>query len=277
MEKTVMKFWQVDAFTSEIFSGNPAAVFIFDHEPKDTLMMNIAREMNLSETAFVVMEKEMKIRWFTPNAEVNLCGHATLAAAHILWQKTPVSDDALVFQSKSGPLRVTRSETGYTLDFPLQPPISKPEYKDLVTKILGATPEYIGSNGEDCMAVVDDTTVRTCSPNLDKISALMERGFLITAQDITGQYDYIYRGFFPKLNVPEDPVTGSANTCLAPYWAKQQSKAKLSARQLSERGGELTVEVSKERVFITGSAITVFEGVFCRENFKLLTVSSSNQ
>lgn len=255
-----MKFWQVDAFTNEIFSGNPAAVFIFDHEPQHELMMKIAREMNLSETAFVIMGTEMKIRWFTPNAEVNLCGHATLAAAHILWQKTLVSDNTLTFQSRSGPLTVTRNETGYTLDFPLQPPINKPEYEDLIIEILGLAPEYIGSNGEDCMAVVDDATVRTYSPNVEKITALTERGFLLTSQDASGQYDYIYRGFFPKLNVPEDPVTGSANTCLAAYWAKRLNKTKLSARQLSERGGHLTAEVSGERVLITGPAITVFEG-----------------
>lgn len=255
-----MKFWQVDAFTTEIFSGNPAAVFIFDHEPPDTLMMKIAREMNLSETAFVITGGEMRIRWFTPSAEVNLCGHATLAAAHILWQKALASDNTLTFQSKSGPLAVTRNQTGYTLDFPLQPPISMPEYEKLIAQILGRVPEYIGSNGEDCMAVVDEATLRTYSPNFEKISALMERGFLLTAQDGSGRYDYIYRGFFPKLNVPEDPVTGSANTCLAPYWAKRLNKTRLSARQLSERGGNLTVEISGKRVLITGQAITVFEG-----------------
>lgn len=255
-----MKFWQVDAFTDKIFSGNPAAVFIFDQEPQFDLMMRIAREMNLSETAFVIMGSEMKIRWFTPSAEVNLCGHATLAAAHILWQESLILEEAVVFQSRSGPLTVTRAEKGYTLDFPLQAPVNKPEYKSQVTEILGQVPVYIGSNGEDCMAVVDDSVVRGGSPDLDKIRALPERGFLLTARDTSGQFDYIYRGFFPKLDVPEDPVTGSANTCLAPYWAKRLNKTKLSARQLSERGGELALETSEARVLITGQAVTVFEG-----------------
>jgi PhzF family phenazine biosynthesis protein len=260
MEETVMKFWQVDAFTNEVFGGNPAAVFIFDHEPQYELMIKVACEMNLSETAFVIMGEELKIRWFTPNTEVNLCGHATLAAAHILWQEDLTKSDKLVFQSKSGSLIVTRAEEGYTLDFPLQPPSKKPEYEDQVSEILGLIPEYIGSNGEDCMAVVDDATLRAFSPDFNKISALAERGFLLTAQDSSGRYDYIYRGFFPKLNVPEDPVTGSANTCLAPYWTKQLNKSKLSAQQVSKRGGNLIIEVFKERVLITGSAVTVFEG-----------------
>lgn len=255
-----MKFWQVDAFTKEVFGGNPAAVFIFDHEPQRELMRKVASEMNLSETAFVILGSEMKIKWFTPNAEVNLCGHATLSAAHILWQEGLVTDEKLVFQSNSGSLTVTKAAEGYTLDFPLQPPVDKPEYENHVEGILDLVPEYIGSNGEDCMAVVDDATVRAYSPEFGKISALQERGFLLTAQDSSGQYDYIYRGFFPKLDVPEDPVTGSANTCLAPYWAKRLNKTKLSARQVSERGGDLIVEVDGDRVLITGHAVTVFEG-----------------
>ncbi|MCB1136367.1 MAG: PhzF family phenazine biosynthesis protein, partial [Chlamydiia bacterium] len=235
-------------------------VFIFDREPQSELMMKIAREMNLSETAFVMKGTEMKIRWFTPNAEVNLCGHATLAAAHILWQKGMVSESSLTFQSRSGPLTVGRNKAGYTLDFPLQEAVSKPDYEQLVAEIVGGVPEYIGSNGEDCMAVVDDATLHAYVPNFERIKALAERGFLLTARDSTGRFDYLYRGFFPKLDVPEDPVTGSANTCLAPYWTEQLKKGRLLARQVSERGGDLTVEVSGDRVLITGQAVTVFEG-----------------
>ncbi|MBM3196230.1 MAG: PhzF family phenazine biosynthesis protein [Chlamydiae bacterium] len=120
-----MKFWQVDAFTKKMFSGNPAAVFIFDREPPTDLMLKIAREMNLSETAFVIKGVHLKIRWFTPNSEVNLCGHATLSAAHILWQEGLIEDSKIIFQSRSGPLTVTKNENGYTLDFPLQPPREK--------------------------------------------------------------------------------------------------------------------------------------------------------
>jgi PhzF family phenazine biosynthesis protein len=257
-----MKFWQVDAFTSELFSGNPAAVFICRKEPSDAFMVKIAREMNLSETAFVIRGDEWKIRWFTPNLEVNLCGHATLSAAHILWQENRIDSDKIVFQSRSGPLSVLKGETGYTLDFPLQPPVEKKEYAEQLTELLGIAPEYIGSNGEDCMAVVlDDAIVHSFTPDYSKISAVPERGFLLTAVDRSGEFDYIYRGFFPKLDVPEDPVTGSANTCLAAYFAKKLGKHKLRARQISERGGNLTLEVRADRVLITGNAVTVFEGM----------------
>ena len=256
-----MKFWQVDAFTHEIFCGNPAAVFIFDQEPSDRLMMNIAREMNLSETAFVIKGSDLKIRWFTPNTEVDLCGHATLAAAHILWAEGVITGDEIIFQSRSGALHVLKNEKGYTLNFPLQPPREKKEYTEKITKLLGVVPEHIGSNNQDCMAVVtDDAIVHSFIPNHSEMAFLEERGFLLTAQDHSGKYDYIYRGFFPKLDVPEDPVTGSANTCLAAYWSKRLGKKKLRARQVSDRGGDLDLEVSANRVLISGNAVTVFEG-----------------
>ncbi len=256
-----MKFWQVDAFTDEVFCGNPAAVYLFDEEPTADLMAKIAREMNLSETAFVTMGDQPSIRWFTPNTEVNLCGHATLSAAHIMWQEGVAASQRIEFQSRSGPLTVTQAELGYTLDFPLQPPLEKPEYAQRIADLLGVTPDYVGSNGEDCMAIVsDDAVVRAFSPDHGVISTLDERGFLLTAPDSSGQYDYIYRAFFPKLEVPEDPVTGSANTCLAAYWAKTLKKSKLTARQVSERGGNLALEVAENRLLITGEAVTVFEG-----------------
>ncbi|MCP5508417.1 MAG: PhzF family phenazine biosynthesis protein [Chlamydiales bacterium] len=257
-----MDFWQVDAFTTEIFGGNPAAVFIFDREPPANLLMKIAREMNLSETAFVIRGVDLKIRWFTPNTEVNLCGHATLSAAHILWEEGLVENDKIVFQSRSGPLTITKNRNGYTLDFPSQPPFEKSAYSDQITQLLGLAPDFIGSNGEDCMAVVSsDEIVRTFTPNYQKICDLTERGFLLTALDQSGEFDYIYRGFFPKLDVPEDPVTGSANTSLAPYWSSRLNKQKLKARQVSERGGTMDLEILQDRVLITGTAVTVFKGV----------------
>lgn len=256
-----MKFWQVDAFTSEIFTGNPAAVFIFTEEPEKAFMMKIAHEMNLSETAFVIIGPEMRIRWFTPNTEVNLCGHATLSAAHILWQQEIIAEEKITFQSKSGALSVSKSGNSYTLDFPLQPAIEKPEYTNQVTQLIHHPADFIGSNGEDFLVVIaNDANVFSFAPDFDKISAFPERGFLLTAHDSSGHYDYIYRAFFPKLDVPEDPVTGSANTCLAPYWAKRLNKTKLLARQVSDRGGDLSLEVGDDRVQITGQAITVFEG-----------------
>ncbi len=252
-----MKFWQVDAFTKELFSGNPAAVFIFDHEPNKKLMAKIAREMNLSETAFVIRGEKLKIRWFTPGEEVKLCGHATLAAAHILWQEKFVGEEDILFQSRSGPLTVSKVQDGYTLNFPQQPAVE--EVGSSLFQELN--PLYIGSNGEDCMVVVaSDTVVRSYTPDFNEIAAIDERGFLLTAPDNSKKYDYIYRGFFPKLGVPEDPVTGSANTCLAPYWSKRLNKNRLFARQVSERGGELHLELVKDRLLITGQAITVFTG-----------------
>lgn len=256
-----MKFWQVDAFTDKIFCGNPAGVFIFTEEPSEGLMKSIAREMNLSETAFIIKSPQLKIRWFTPNAEVNLCGHATLSAAHILFEEGLVDSDQIIFDSRSGPLTVSHDERGYTLDFPLQPPSEKKEYIPFIKEILGVVPDYIGSNGEDCIAVVsDERIVHSFIPDYQKICSLPERGFLLTACCQSGENDYIYRGFFPKLQVPEDPVTGSANTCLAPYWSMRLKKNTLNAYQVSERGGKLGIEVLKNRVLITGSAVTAFEG-----------------
>lgn len=257
-----MNFWQVDAFTSEIFGGNPAAVFVFENEPSSDFMKKIAREMNLSETAFVIKGADLKIRWFTPNAEVDLCGHATLSAAHILWKEGFVAEDKIVFQSNSGLLTVTKNRNGYTLDFPSQPAVEKMEYLNQITDIVGSPSEFIGSNGEDCMVIVsDDAVVRNFHPDHQKICALSERGFLLAAQDKSGEFDYIYRGFFPKLDVPEDPVTGSANTCLAPYWSKRLNKKLLRACQVSERAGSLEIESLQDRVLITGNAVTVFKGV----------------
>lgn len=257
-----MKFWQVDAFTENPFSGNPAAVVVLKEDISDELKQKIAMEMNLSESAFVVISKnETEIRWFTPNAEVNLCGHATLAAAHVLWSEGLLQNENITFKSKSGPLGVSKNDSGYTLDFPKQPPIEKIEYTDLVSAILGVRPTYIGSNEEDCVAVIDDADLlKNITPDFEKIKQLPERGFLLTAKDSSGEYDYLYRGFFPKLDIPEDPVTGSANTLLAPYWSEKLDKTSLNAYQASARGGELSLEVIDKRVLISGNAVTVITG-----------------
>jgi len=255
-----MKFWQVDSFTEEAFKGNPAAVFVLEKELPYDLMQKIAQEMNLSETAFVVMKKSPEIRWLTPNSEVNLCGHATLAAAHILWERGFIEENELTLQSRSGLLEVSRSESGYTLDFPAQPASEATSAYSLVENILGERPLYVGSNGEDCMAVVEHSSfVRNYRPDLAAIAELTERGFLLTAKDSSNEFDYIYRSFFPKLGIPEDPVTGSANTCLTPYWAKNLGKSRLAAFQASIRSGFLSTELRDQRVLITGKAVTVFE------------------
>jgi len=254
----MLKVWQVDAFTNKAFSGNPACVLILETDISDQLKQDIAMEMNLSETVFVVLNDKPSIRWFTPNSEVNLCGHATLAAAHILWSEGFIRTDAITLQSKSGLLGISRKENGYTLDFPAQTLIEKPEYKTFITDILKCTASYIGSNGFDCVAVIDDHNfLNSYQPNAELISLLPERGFILTTLDKTGNYDYLYRAFFPKLDIVEDPVTGSANTALAPYWSAFLNKKKLKAHQLSKRGGELNLSVENGRVLITGNAVTV--------------------
>jgi len=257
-----MKFWQVDSFAENIFEGNPAAVFIFEQAPDEALMRNLAMEMNLSESAFVTLGEETSIRWFTPNSEVNLCGHATLAAAHILWEEGFIKEDIVNFNSKSGTLTVKRERSGYSLNFPRQPAEERLDYLKEVEGFLGCKVIFVGSNGEDCMAVIsDDNFLRSFEPPLAEISKLAERGFLLTARDSSGKFDYIYRSFFPKLNIPEDPVTGAANTCLAPYWAAHLQKDKLTTFQASARGGEIGLEMLADRVLISGKARTVFEGV----------------
>ncbi|MCH9612114.1 MAG: putative isomerase YddE [Chlamydiia bacterium] len=257
-----MKFWQVDAFTDQVFGGNPAVVFVVDVMPDEGLMQKIANEMNVSETAFVILGEVWTIRWFTPNSEVKLCGHATLAAAHVLWEQGIAKGDEVTLASLSGPLTIRRGEDGYTMDFPLQPASEKVDGRDLIEEMVGAPLSYLGSNDHDCMAVIEDgEKLFSFVPDFGLISQLDDRGFLLTAPDPSGQFDYICRAFFPKLDVLEDPVTGSANTCLAEYWSRRLGNKHLRAKQVSLRGGILDLEVDDARILITGRAVTVFEGV----------------
>ena len=255
-----MKFWQVDSFTQTPFRGNPAAVFVLDTPMSESLMREIAREMNLSETAFVIRTGEIwNLRWLTPNSEVDLCGHATLATAHILWSKGFALNDTIQFSTRSGVLTASRNGGGITLNFPLQPPRPLEPFSEPLG--TGGLPIYCGSNGNDAVAILNsEQEVRAFVPDMQAIQRLPERGFLITAPSSDPRFDYVYRAFFPKLQVPEDPVTGSANTLLAPLWAERLGKSTLVAYQASERGGELRVAVEGDRVAITGSCVTVFEG-----------------
>lgn len=258
-----MKFWQVDSFTKEIFRGNPAGVFVLSDELGDSQLKLLAREMNLSETAFVIKDgSSWHLRWFTPNAEVDLCGHATLATAHVLWEQGLETGSEICFNTRSGKLHAARSGIEISLDFPQQPAHPVQLGLDLETLLPHGDAGFVGSNGHDFVAVLNSAqAVANFAPDMGAISALRERGFLVTAPASEAGYDYVYRAFFPKLNIPEDPVTGSANTALAPLWAERLGKTRLRARQLSERGGELEVCVEGDRVKISGSAVTVFEGV----------------
>lgn len=246
--------YQVDAFADRLFSGNPAAVVPLDDWLPDGLMQAIAAENNLSETAFLVPEGGgWGLRWFTPLAEVDLCGHATLASAHVLYRHHGVDAPELAFATRSGTLRVRRDGDGYAMDFPARTPqaIAAPEG---LAAALGATPREVLLGG-DLLAVFDDeAAVRALAPDMAALLALPGRGLVATAP---GQrHDFVSRFFVPRVGVPEDPVTGSAHCLLAPYWAARLGRNELRAYQCSRRGGEVACTVAGDRVLLSGQART---------------------
>lgn len=250
--------YQVDAFAKRTFEGNPAAVCPLDDWLPDKLMQSIAAENNLSETAFFVPEGDgFAIRWFTPLAEVDLCGHATLASAWVLFNCLGFESDELCFSSKSGPLRVSRDGDQLVLDFPAQPPRPCP-IPDGVVEAFGSKPleclEYV-----DLVVVFDDPeTVMNADPDMGILAGMDYRGIIITAP--ARECDFVSRFFGPAVGVPEDPVTGSAHTKLAPYWAERLGKRKLRARQVSARGGDLVCTLQGDRVLIAGQAVLFLKG-----------------
>ena len=253
-------FYQVDAFTDEVFHGNPAAVCLLDAWLEDTVMQKIAMENNLSETAFIVKSKDVfQIRWFTPVAEVALCGHATLASAHVLFSHCGYSKNVIVFESKqSGVLRVQQEGEYLTLDFPAQKiSLVKPPTK--VIEGLGKEPIEVYKGNTDYMFVYHhEQDIQGLSPDFHSLSDHDIRGVIVTAK---GDYvDFVSRFFAPKLGVNEDPVTGSSHTLLIPYWAQKLKKIELVAKQLSARQGVLRCRWQNERVFISGQAITYLQG-----------------
>lgn len=253
-----LPIYQVDAFASKVFAGNPAAICPLDEWLSDEVMQSIAVENNLSETAFFVKTGDgFHLRWFTPAHEVNLCGHATLASAYVIANHLESGIEKIRFQSRSGPLIVTRDGDLFTLDFPALPPKRIEDRAD-VAAALGAAPRELW-NEMDMMAVFgSEAEVRALEPNMEKIGALDTRGVIATAPG--DECDFVSRFFAPKAGIPEDPVTGSAHCILTPYWAKRLSKAKLNARQISVRGGELIVEDKGERVLISGHVAPYMEG-----------------
>ncbi|MDW5551697.1 PhzF family phenazine biosynthesis protein [Methanosarcina sp.] len=255
-----MRIYQVDAFTEKPFSGNPAGVCVLNEKPEEILMQNIAREMNLSETAFLIKEGEKyNLRWFTPNAEVDLCGHATLASAHILWEKGYLRKDIEVkFSTKSGLLTAKTSDGWIELNFPALPE-EKTEPSVELLEALGTQATYVGKNKFDYLVEVEsEEIVTTMKPDFMKLLKLPARGVIVTSR--AKEYDFVSRFFAPQIGVLEDPVTGSAHCCLGPYWQKKLNKYEFIAYQASERGGILRVKVADNRVLISGKAITVLEG-----------------
>lgn len=246
--------YQVDAFADRLFAGNPAAVLPLEAWLPDGLMQAIAAENNLSETAFLVPQGSgWALRWFTPLAEVDLCGHATLASAHVLYRHRGVELAELCFATRSGTLRVRRDGAGYAMDFPagVPRPVAAPEG---LAAALGATPREV-LLGDDLLAVFDDeATVRALAPDMGALLALPGRGLAATAPG--ERHDFVSRFFVPRVGVPEDPVTGSAHCLLAPYWAARLGRKALRAFQCSRRGGEVGCAVVGDRVLLSGRART---------------------
>ncbi len=253
--------YQVDAFTSSPFSGNPAGVCILPVHGDESWMQQVAREMNLSETAFLNPEAGgYHLRWFTPVAEVDLCGHATLASAHILWETGELeADQEAHFHTASGPLIARKEGDWIWMDFPALPPqvMTPPEG---LGQALGIEPTYVGQNRLDLLAVVDSASeVRALKPDFTRLQAIDSRGVIVTAPSDQPEYDFISRFFAPALGIDEDPVTGSAHCVLGPYWAERLGQQELVGYQASARGGVVKVEVKGNRVLLGGQAVTVMK------------------
>ncbi len=255
-----MLLLQVDAFASEAFQGNPAAVCILDRERDDAWMQNVAAEMNLSETAFLLPREDgFSLRWFTPAIEVALCGHATLASAHALWSETVSSDETLRFHTQSGVLTATRAGEWIELDFPATPDEPSDPPPALLESLGVANPVYVGRNKFDYLVEVDsEETVGSLDPDHAQLRTVPVRGVIVTSRST--QYDFVSRFFAPGSGIDEDPVTGSAHCCLAPYWASRLGKEEMIAFQASKRGGVVRVCLAGDRVKLGGRAVTVLRG-----------------
>lgn len=251
--------YQVDAFASGLFSGNPAAICPLKDWLPDATLQAIAAENNLAETAYyMVKDGQYHLRWFTPGVEVDLCGHATLASAHVIMEmRREVSVPRVSFLTRSGELIVTRDGDLYTLDFPSRPPVETP-HDDKLFEALGATPEQVLGARDYLCVFSTEAQVRALKPNMEKLAAIDRFATIVTAPGT--DCDFVSRFFAPAKGVPEDPVTGSAHCSLIPYWASRLGKTKLFARQVSKRGGELWCEHRGDRVTIAGKAVEYLKG-----------------
>ena len=257
-----LRITQVDAFTDTPFAGNPAAVCLLPAPRDEGWMQSVAREMNLSETAFLVPEADgYALRWFTPAVEVALCGHATLASAHVLWEDDHLpSDRQARFHTKSGLLTGDRAGEWIELDFPAKREEPAPAPAGLA-QALGVAPKYVGRNQFDYLVEVEgESTVRHLAPDHAALARLPVRGVIVTSRADSPGYDFISRFFAPGSGVPEDPVTGSAHCALGPYWQARLGKSDFVAYQASPRGGVVRVRVVGERVKLGGKAVTVLRG-----------------
>ena len=256
-----LRIVQVDAFTDTPFHGNPAAVCVLPTPRDERWMQDVAREMNLSETAFLHDERDgWSLRWFTPTVEVALCGHATLASAHVLWEDAHLPRDRQArFHTKSGLLTADRRGDWIELDFPAKSVESAPVPAGLV-EALGAAPAYVGRNQFDYLVELDsEKSVRGLTPDHATLAKLPVRGVIVTSH-ASGDYDFVSRFFAPASGIAEDPVTGSSHCALGPFWSARLGKPELLAYQASPRGGVVRVRVVGDRVRLGGQAVTVLRG-----------------
>jgi PhzF family phenazine biosynthesis protein len=253
-----LPIFQIDAFTDHLFGGNPAAVVLLESWLPDKVLAAIAAENNLAETAFVIPgANEIPLRWFTPTVEVDLCGHATLAAAYVLFQHFTPSANQLTFATLSGNLVVTRDADLLTLDFPARPGVSV-EVSEQIVAALGIRPRE-AFLARDLLAILDcESNVKNLRPDFARIAALDAFAVIVSAPGDT--VDFVSRFFAPGAGIPEDPVTGSAHCTLVPHWAARLGKSSLTAKQLSARGGDLRCRLSGNRVLISGSAVEYLRG-----------------
>lgn len=254
-----LPIYQVDAFTGHLFSGNPAAVVFPGSELSPEIMQAIASENNLSETAFVVtVGEDYQIRWFTPAVEVDLCGHATLAAAHVIFRHLNYSRSTVSFFSKSGPLSVRKDGEILYLDFPVDSIEAVAPPKSLLNG-LGAQPTEVYKGRDDYLAIFDnEEIIWSLAPDMAQLSKVPSRGVIVSAPG--REVDFVSRFFAPQAGIPEDPVTGSSHTTLTPYWSGKLAKKHLRARQISKRGGELVCKDIGSRIEIGGRAVTYLVG-----------------
>jgi PhzF family phenazine biosynthesis protein len=255
-----LKLFQIDAFTSEAFRGNPAAVCLLDRERDASWMQDVAAEMNLSETAFLLPGDDgYSLRWFTPAVEVALCGHATLASAHALWEEHGLASAR--FHTKSGLLTAERNGDLIALDFPATREERADAPEGLLESLGIDAPVYVGKNKFDFLIeVVSEDIVRKLDPDHAQLRAIPARGVIVTSRATMEGADFVSRFFAPGSGIDEDPVTGSAHCCLTPYWSAKLGKEAMTAYQASQRGGFVYVQLAGDRVKLRGHAVTVFRG-----------------
>lgn len=257
-----IELFQVDAFTDRPFSGNPAAVCLLPDAKEAQWMQRVAAEMNLSETAFLYPKGErFDLRWFTPCVEVDLCGHATLASAHILWETGLLAvDQAAQFDTKSGLLSASKKGDWIELDFPSENEKAMASDPNLI-RSLGLTPRYVGRNRFDILVEVESEEIlRAIQPDFKLLESVPTRGVIVTSRASSPEFDFVSRFFAPRSGIDEDPVTGSAYCCLGPFWQERLGKDQFIAYQASARGGTVHIRLSGSRVTIGGQAVTVSSG-----------------